>query len=190
MDLVAAIWASLIFAQFALLFALIGFIIRFGILIISRGFDVPFVRTPRAYFPKIAEALIIRPHDVVYDLGSGEGKFVLYCAKKYPDARFVGIERNFVLYFQALTRKKFAGSPANATFRRENFFATDLSDATRVYAYLLPKAMECLFSDTPHPDVRIASRAFHIKRREPVETIELSKKKGWHNQHLLHVYEL
>jgi hypothetical protein len=190
MNLIAAIWGSLIVAQLALLFALVGFIIRFAILIISRGFDVPFVRTPRKYFPMIADALNIRPHDVVYDLGSGEGKFVLFCAKKYPDARFVGIERNFVLYFQALARKKFAGNPANVTFRRENFFTTNLSDATRLYAYLLPKAMERLFSDTPHPGLRVASRAFHIKRREPIETIELSAKKGWHNQHLLHIYEL
>ncbi len=190
MNLVAAVWGSLILAQFALLFALVGFIIRFAILIISRGVDVPFVRTPRKYFPVIADALQIRANDVVYDLGSGEGKFVLYCAQKFPDARFIGIERNFVLYLQALARKRFAGNPLNVSFRRENFFTTNMHDATRVYAYLLPKAMERLFSDSSHKGLRVASRAFHIKRREPVQTIELSPKKGWHNQHLLHIYEL
>ena len=190
MDFVAGIWFSLIAAQIALLLALVGFLIRFGILIISRGYDVPFVRTPRKYYPVIEEALQISPGDVVYDLGSGEGKFVLYLAKRHPDVRFIGIERNRLLCTQALLRKRFAGSPSNATFRRENFYMSDLSNATRIYAYLLSKVMTRLFAERTHPGLRIVSRAFKIKGREPLETITLSKREGFHGEHELHVYEL
>lgn len=190
MDFVAGIWFSLIAAQIALLLALVGFLIRFLILIISRGYDVPFVRTPRKYYPVIERALQIRSGDVVYDLGSGEGKFVLYLAKKHPDVQFVGIERNRLLFTQARLRRWWAGTPSNATFRRENFYTTDFNDATRVYAYLLSKVMTKLFAERTQPGLRIVSRAFRIKGREPLETIELTTRKGWHGEHELHVYEL
>ena len=180
---------ALIVAQIALIGALLAFTFKSVVTGVSFGFDVPFVKTPRAYFPLIAEALDIHDDDVVYDLGCGDGSMLLYLARQFPRARFIGIERNFFLHMQSLVRKKIARI-SNVEFRREDFFATDMQSATRIYAYLLPQAMDRLFARGVHKGIRVVSRAFEIPNVTPLATIELTKKKGWHNQHLLHVYEL
>jgi len=179
---------SLIISQIALIAAIIIFTYQSIVFGISGGFDVPFVATPHSYFPLIARALNIRDGDLVYDLGSGSGELLLYLAKKFPNARFVGIERNLFLHTQARIKKKFTKVP-NVAFRRENFFTTDLGDATRIYVYLLPSILERLFSISALR-CRIASRAFAINGRPVTETVELSQRPGWHGQHLLHIYEL
>ena len=181
---------ALIFAQVALLIALAVFIFEHSGAVFSNMLDVPYVPTPRKYFPIIIAALRIRDDDVIYDLGCGNGRFLLRCAREFPNAQFVGIERNWILYTQARFWKWRAGNSTNVSFRRENFYQTDLRNATRIYAYLLSGIMERLFSSREQPGLRIVSRAFFIKGRTPIETIALSGRAGSHGQHQLHVYEL
>mgnify|MGYP001582040933 FL=1 len=184
-----AVLFAIIVAQIALILALIDFTVKYGVLLISKGLDVPFVPTPVAHFPIIAKALMIRPGDVVYDLGCGDGRMLTHLAERFPDARFIGIERNFLLYAQAQLRKRLSQSQ-NLTFRRENFYESDFSDATRVYGYLLSKINDKLFPPGQYPGVRFVSRAFTLSHHTPVATVELSKKRGLHSEHLLHIYEI
>ena len=181
---------ALIVAQIALLLALAVFIFEHAGYVFSGFLDVPYVPTRRRYYPLIIEALQIRDGDVVYDLGCGNGRFLLACARAFPRTRFVGIERNYMLYLQTQFWRRRAGNPVNIFFRRENFYRTDLSDATRVYAYLLSSVMEKLFATRDQKGLRIVSRAFFIKGRTPLCTITLTEKVGNHGQHQLHVYEL
>lgn len=190
MTIELALAFALIIAQIAILIALFVFIIQHAGYAYSSGLDVPYVPTPKRYFPRIEEALDIRGGDVVYDLGCGSGSFVLWCAPRYPEARFVGIERNPFIFFQARFKLKRAGNPQNVEFRRENFFAANFSDATKIYGYLLSKINDELFPAGAHTGVRYASRAFKITGRTPLQTVELSATKGFHGEHLLHVYEL
>ena len=181
---------ALLVAQIALLIALGAFIIQHAGYAYSSGLDVPFVPTPKKYYPAIVEALQIEPGDVVYDLGSGSGIFLVHCAKLFPQTRFIGIERNPFLHMQSQWRKRSAGNPANLEFRRENFFTADMRDATKMYGYLLSRINTALFPHGTQRGVRYVSRAFLIEGRTPVATIELSPRKGFHGEHLLHVYEL
>ena len=151
--------------------------------------DVPFVRTPRTVFAPIASALDIQPYDVVYELGSGDGGFLLWCAAHYPNAKFVGIERNPLLHRYASWRQKRSGMQ-NLSFTQADFFDVNLSGARKIYGYLLNSVMDRLlpkFEREFHG--RLASRAFRFKAKQPVRTIELSGKKGWHGEHLLHIYD-
>src|ERR1700685_2741180 len=131
----------LIFVQLCLLLWVAVFLIRFFIWGISGSMDAPFVPTPRRYAIELNRALMYSPHDVVYELGSGDGRLLLVCAMFQSEAKFIGIERNPILHVTALVRKRFSGNPSNVEFRWQNFFDADLRDATKIYAYLLDNTM-------------------------------------------------
>lgn len=166
------------------------FVYRLSVFLISGWLDAPFVPTPERYADLISEVLELSPGDIVYELGSGDGAFMLACARLSPDCTFVGIERNPLLHVAALFSRKRAGTPANVEFRRGNFFDADLSRANKAYAYLLDPTM---FRLAPKFDKefrgRLVSRAFPIPRRELSNVVELTDQIGSHGQHLLFVYD-
>lgn len=94
--------------------------------------------------PKIARVQCklakIKKGDVVYDLGSGEGTALIIAAKEFG-ATGVGIE---IDPFRVLTSKlSIAAAKLSDKIRieRKNFFAVNVSDATVVIMYLIPKTM-------------------------------------------------
>jgi len=159
---------------------------------ISVYLDVPFVPTPHRYRRIIDKALRIAPGDTIYELGSGTGGLLIELARKYPNATFVGIELNVLLYAYARALKRLSGNPHNLLFRRENFFDTDLSQPDKVYGYLLNSVMDELLPKLVRETngMRFVSRAFQFKDVQPAETIRLSNIPGSHGEHLLYVYEL
>ena len=173
----------LLFAQITLLILLIAWNL-------SSFFEVPFVPTPRYAFPAIAEALDIRDGEVVYELGSGDGRFVLWCARRFPSARFIGVERNALLVLSSRCRALLAGSPRNLSFRRESFFSTDLSSADKIYAYLLHPVMDALLPKLEQElsQARFVSRAFVFTGRPIRSTINLQPLPGPHGRNRLYVY--
>lgn len=175
--------------QLLLLGAVSFFIVRALVQIVSDRTDVPFVRTPKRTFATIAETLDIRPGESVFELGSGDGGFLLWCAARYPDARFTGIERNPLLHYYASYRQRRA-QLKNLSFVRGNLFEMNFSGARKMYAYLLNPVMDRLLPKLEREfHGTLASRAFRFKAKQPVRTIELSSKKGWHGEHLLHLYD-
>ena len=169
-------------------------VVSIAVAFITIGFlvEVPFVRTSRRVYPLIADALEIKENDVVYELGSGDGGFLLTLSTQFPHTRFVGIERNIVLHWLAqLCKRFFYGNPPNVSFRRENFFKTDFSETTKMYTYLLTGVMNRLLPtfERELKGARIASLAFQFKEKQPSHVVELSKKRGSHGEHLLYVYD-
>ncbi|HTR18661.1 MAG TPA: class I SAM-dependent methyltransferase [Candidatus Paceibacterota bacterium] len=180
----------LLVVQLLLLAAIAVFLVRILVWVISGHLDVPFVPTPPRYASTVALALEVWPGDVVYELGSGDGRFVLACASLSPRSRFVGIERNPLLHAAALFRRYRAGNPGNVEFRRGNFFRTDFSEANKVYAYLLDSVMYRLQPKFEREfKGRVASRAFPFARKELSNVIALTETVGAHGQHLLFVYD-
>ncbi len=100
----------------------------------------PWWRTP----PKLAriecELAKVRKGDMIYDLGSGEGTALIIAAKEYG-ARGVGIEIDPFRAFISKINVKFAGVSDKIEIRKENFFDIDISDATVVFMYLIPKTL-------------------------------------------------
>jgi 16S rRNA G966 N2-methylase RsmD len=103
----------------------------------------PFVPTPMIVVEKMLRMAAVDKTDVLYDLGSGDGRIVIAAAKKYG-ARAVGIELDPELIKQAREAAKKAGVEHLVEFRMEDATKSDFSDATVVTLYLLPESNELL----------------------------------------------
>lgn len=98
--------------------------------------DVPFVPTPQPVVERMLEIAKVGKNDVVYDLGSGDGRMVITAAKKYG-ARGVGIDLDPQRVAEAKANAKKAGVQNKVSFRVGDLFKTDLSEASVVTLYLL-----------------------------------------------------
>jgi ubiquinone/menaquinone biosynthesis C-methylase UbiE len=134
--------------------------------------DVPFVPTPTKVVDRMLEIAQVGPNDVVYDLGSGDGRIVITAAKKHG-ARGVGIDIDPERIREARDNARSAGVSDRVQFREGDLFKTDLSEATVVTLYLLssvnlqlrPKLLKEL-----KPGTRIVSHAFDMGDWKPIKT--------------------
>jgi tRNA A58 N-methylase Trm61 len=78
----------------------------------------------------------VGPNDVVYDVGSGDGRIVIAAARTYR-ARGVGIEIDPRLVAEAIRNAQVAGVADRVTFKEEDIFEADISEATVVTLFLL-----------------------------------------------------
>jgi tRNA G37 N-methylase Trm5 len=96
----------------------------------------PFVPTPQDVVERMLTLAQVGPKDVVYDLGSGDGRLVVTAAKKYG-ARGVGIDIDPARIAEGRTNAKQAGVEQLVEFRQQDALEADLSQATVVTLYLL-----------------------------------------------------
>lgn len=107
--------------------------------------------------------------DVVYDLGSGDGRIVIAAARRYS-ARGVGVELQPKLVAEARANVLTVGVGNLVTILEGDVFATDLSRATVVTLYLLPAMNEKLrpkLLRELRPGARIVSHDFVIGDWQP-----------------------
>jgi SAM-dependent methyltransferase len=103
--------------------------------------DVRFVATPPEVVDAMLTAAAVTSSDVVYDLGSGDGRIVIAAAKKFG-ARGVGIEINPQLVAESNASARGAGVSHLVQFIQGDLFAADISAATVVVLYLSPSLNE------------------------------------------------
>jgi SAM-dependent methyltransferase len=132
----------------------------------------PFVPTPLPVVERMLELAKVTPGDVVYDLGSGDGRVVITAAQRYG-ARGVGIELNPVWVRDARRFAEALGVADKVTFRIEDLFTTDLREATVVTLYLYPamnrKLAPRLLAELK-PGARIVSHEYGIGDWPPDRT--------------------
>lgn len=100
--------------------------------------DVPYVSTPQPVVDEMLALAQVGPKDNVYDLGCGDGRFVITAAEKFG-ARGVGIDLDPKRLQEAAAGAKRAGVTGRVSFRQEDLFETDFSTATVVTLFLLPE---------------------------------------------------
>src|SRR5690348_17657315 len=103
---------------------------------ISQQPDVIYVPTPQALVDEMLKLAGVHKGDVLYDLGSGDGRIPVTAAKRFG-IRAVGIDIDPERIREAEENAKRAGVSGLVSFRREDLFATDFHDATVVTLYLL-----------------------------------------------------
>lgn len=97
--------------------------------------DIHYVPTPDDVVDTMLETASVGPTDLVYDLGSGDGRIVIEAAKKYG-ARGVGVELDGGLIKRATRNSQKAGVADRVRFVQSDFFKVNLSDATVVTLFL------------------------------------------------------
>jgi SAM-dependent methyltransferase len=100
--------------------------------------DVKFVGTPQNVVEAMLDLARVTPADIVYDLGSGDGRIPITAAKKYG-ARGVGIEIDPFHLREAKDNLANAGVGDRVRFLNEDLFQADIHEATVVTLFLLPK---------------------------------------------------
>jgi SAM-dependent methyltransferase len=126
--------------------------------------DVEFVPTPQAVVDAMLDLARVTAADVVYDLGSGDGRVVITAARRYG-ARGVGIEIDPALVERATASAAAAGVSDRVRFLQGNIFDADISDATVVTLYLLQSLNEKLRPKLVRelkPGTRIVSHVFNM----------------------------
>ncbi|MPZ16985.1 MAG: methyltransferase domain-containing protein [Luteitalea sp.] len=96
----------------------------------------PYAPTPHDVVDRMLELAGVGKSDVVYDLGSGDGRLVIRAAKQYG-ARGVGIDIDPKRIAESRANAREAGVESRVEFRLENALTTDISGATVVTLYLL-----------------------------------------------------
>jgi len=140
----------------------------------SRQPDVIFVPTPQEVVEDMLRLADVKKGDVLYDLGSGDGRIAVTAAKKYG-IRATGIDIDPERIKEANENAKKAGVTKLVEFRQEDLFKARFKDATVVTLYLLPdlnvKLRPRLLAELK-PGTRIVSHQFDMGDWAPDKKLE------------------
>ena len=137
--------------------------------------DVIYVPTP----PEVVDAMLklaeVKKGDVLYDLGSGDGRIPIAAAEAHG-VRGTGIDIDPQRIREANQNAREAGVTDLVTFKQEDLFEADFSDATVVTLYLLDSLNEKLrpkLLAELKPGTRIVSHSFRMGDWEPEQTVNV-----------------
>jgi protein-L-isoaspartate O-methyltransferase len=138
--------------------------------------DVIFVPTPPDVVAAMLKVAKVTSSDVVYDLGSGDGRILIAAAKMYG-ARGVGIDIDPQLVHKATENARTNGVGDQVKFLNEDLFTADISPATVVMIYLSSplnlKLADKLMKDLK-PGTRIVSHAYDMGDWKPQQKLTVS----------------
>lgn len=134
----------------------------------ARSPDVIFVPTPERVVEEMLTLAAVKPGDVVYDLGCGDGRIVIAAAKRGA-AKAVGVDIDPERIQEARENARSAGVANQVTFIQGDLFQVDFSDADVVTLYLLPELNLRLRPKllALRPGTRIVSHAFDMGDWKP-----------------------
>jgi SAM-dependent methyltransferase len=135
--------------------------------------DVIYVPTPQNVVEAMLKLANVTSSDVVYDLGSGDGRIPITAAEKYG-ARGVGIDINPERIKEANANLAKSKAGDKVRFLNQDLFETDLSPASVITLYLLPSLNQKLIPKLKQlkPGTRIVSHSFDMGTEWPPEKTE------------------
>ena len=130
--------------------------------------DVPYIKTPPAVVERMLELGQVGSDDVLIDLGSGDGRIPIAAAKAHG-TQGLGVDLDPDRTIEARGIAQQEGVTSHISFRTENLFDTDLTEATVISMYLFPEINLRLRPRllTLTPGTRIVSHAFHMDEWTP-----------------------
>jgi len=134
----------------------------------------PNVGSPEHAVDKMLEVANLKPGEMLYDLGCGDGRILIAAAARYK-AKAVGIEISGDLAKTAAEHVKKAGLQSQVKIIHGDFMKTDLSDANVVTLYLATAANDTLRPNLERylkPMTRVVSYDYPIPGWKPIETSE------------------
>lgn len=154
----------------------------------TREPDVVFVPTPQPIVDKMLELAKLKKGDVLYDLGSGDGRIVVTAAKKYG-VRAYGFDIDPKRVAEARENVRTNGVEDLASIEQKDIFTLDLSPANVVTLYLLPQLNVRLIPQLQQlkPGSRVVSHDFDMKGVEPLKHLSL-KPEGVDREHDIYLW--
>lgn len=137
----------------------------------------PYIPSTRGNVDEMLRLAAVTPDDVVFDLGSGDGRIVIAAVRDYG-ARGVGIDIDPALVDLSTENARRAGVAERSAFRASDVFAVNLGEATVVTMYLLsglvaklePKLLAEL-----KPGTRIVAHDYGFPQWQPDRKVQISK---------------
>lgn len=134
--------------------------------------DVPFVATPPAVVERMLGMAQAGPNDVVYDLGSGDGRIVVSAVRDFGVRKAVGVDIDPDRVTDGMQAARVARVSDRTEFVEADIFEFDFSEATVVTMYLLPevnlKLRPRILSEL-EPGTRVVSHRFDMDGWVPDE---------------------
>jgi hypothetical protein len=144
--------------------------------------DVPYVPTPPEVVAKMLAMAKVKRNDIVYDLGSGDGRIIITAAQQYG-SRGVGYELDPKRVQEANENARVAGVLDRVRFIKKDLFEADLREATVVTLYLLPEVnlkLRPKLLQELKPGTRIVSHNYGLGDWDPIKTERLDTGRGEH----------
>lgn len=130
----------------------------------ASDFGAPYVALEQDLVERILRTASVGPDDIVYDLGSGDGRIPITAAVVFH-ARAVGIEIDRLRYIYSLYKRFIFRLGSQVIFLNKNIFDVDLSPATVVVMYLLQETNNAMIeklTEELRPGTVIISAAFNL----------------------------
>jgi len=132
--------------------------------------SIPFVPSPMYVVEKMLQLAEVKKDDILYDMGSGDGRIVIEAAKRYG-VKGVGVDLNADLVAKARENAANEGVSHLVEFRAQDGLTVDISDATVVTLYMFkwfnnqlrPKLQKL------KPGARIVAHDFDIDEWKPTK---------------------
>lgn len=155
---------------------------------------VPYVPSPIEVVDRMLEFADVKKEDVVFDIGSGDGRMVIEAAKKYG-ARGVGLELDARLVELARSEAKRQGVDHLVEFRQGDALKADLSAATVVTLYMLPsfnRLLRPILEKQLKSGVRVVVHDYPIEAWDPAHWEEMplrdTRPEVTPHNHILYLY--
>ncbi|HPA25838.1 MAG TPA: class I SAM-dependent methyltransferase [bacterium] len=161
----------------------------FLVLSVATSFTVkvPFVAVKKNILPMIVAAMKIEQKSVIYDLGCGDGRVLLACYIKEPQASCIGFEKQLIPFWVARWRVR----KTHIKILQGDFLKYNLSNATHVFVYLSSELMDELllkFKQELSLGTRVVSCDYQFSNKQAIKIIDLKTVRGKLGK-FLYVYE-
>jgi SAM-dependent methyltransferase len=167
-------------------------VFNLGVAQSQEGKIVPYVPTPQEVVDRMLELAQVKKGDVVYDLGSGDGRIVVAAAKKYG-VRAIGFEIDPERIKESTENINKAGVGHLVEIRQQDIRTVDLAPASVLTMYLLPEVNLLIRPNIwkqMKPGSRIVSHDFDMGDWKPLKTENMKDYSNWdHTLYLWHVQD-
>ena len=141
----------------------------------GNSLDVPYVPTPQSVVDKMLDMAKVTGEDYLIDLGSGDGRIPIAAAKRFG-AKGMGVDIDGARVQEARTNAINARVEDKVEFRKQDLFDTDLSKATVLTMYLLPRVnlqLRPRILNELKPGTRVVSHNFGMGDWRPDQKIKV-----------------
>ena len=154
--------------------------------------DVVYVPTPPAVVERMLSLANVQQNDILYDLGSGDGRIPIAAVENYNVNRAIGIDIDPQRIQEANANAEEAGVSDRVEFLNQDLFESNFSDATVVTLYLLPTLNVRLrpqLLQQLEPGTRIVSHDFDMGEWKPEYTEQIEANGRMHTIYMWTVPE-